>query len=168
MSILLIFTFYDVWDDYFFKNNLFIDLINSQEFIVSAIITILTSAVLILRWIKYKEIKIDPLEPLFLVFYILFYIGLFGYYPVFIINLIVFAIGIYTIWDGVKKNHLGILNFGLLIITALVICRFFDTELSFIYRGIMFISVGFGFFITNYKLLQKRKSINSKSSNNEI
>ena len=49
-----------------------------------------------------------------------------------------------------------ILNYGLLIITALVACRFFDTDLISNKRGII-CSVGIGFFC-NKLLCQKRKS----------
>jgi hypothetical protein len=70
----------------------------------------------------------------------------------------VFAIGILTIKDGAKKVHLGILNFGLLIIAALVICRFFDADLSFVFKGILFVSVGVGFFAANSWMLKKRKT----------
>ncbi|MEM6542707.1 MAG: DUF2157 domain-containing protein, partial [Bacteroidota bacterium] len=59
---------------------------------------------------------------------------------------------------GAKQDHLGILNYGLLILTALVVCRFFDTDLSFVVRGIMFVSVGAGFFVANYLMLKKRKA----------
>jgi hypothetical protein len=72
-------------------------------------------------------------------------------------NILVFAIGILTIRDGAKFDNLGVLNYGLLIITALVVCRFFDTDLSFVIRGGLFVSVGIGFFATNYWMLKKRK-----------
>jgi hypothetical protein len=63
-----------------------------------------------------------------------------------------------TILDGAKKDHLGVLNYGLLIIMVLAVCRFFDTDLSFIIRGLLFVSVGIGFFATNYWMLKKRKA----------
>jgi hypothetical protein len=45
----------------------------------------------------------------------------------------------------------------LLIITALIACRFFDTDFSFVVRGLVFIGVGVGFFATNYYMIKKRK-----------
>ena len=41
-----------------------------------------------------------------------------------------------------RQNWVTPGNYGLIIITALVICRFFDTDLSFVLRGLLFISVG--------------------------
>jgi hypothetical protein len=40
---------------------------------------------------------------------------------------------------------------------TLVVCKFFDEDLSFITRGILFISVGIGFFVANYLVIKKRK-----------
>jgi hypothetical protein len=54
-------------------------------------------------------------------------------------------------------NHLGILNYGLVIISILVACRFFDTDMSFVLRGLIFVSLGLGFFAVNYWMIKKRK-----------
>ena len=67
------------------------------------------------------------------------------------------ALGVVKIKEGADNDHLGTLNYGLLILTILVLCRFFDTELSFVLRGLMFLIVGVGFFAANYKFLAKRK-----------
>ena len=73
-------------------------------------------------------------------------------------NILILLIGIFEINRGIKQNDLGILNYGLVIVTILIICRFFDTEMSFAIRGILFLLVGSGFFLTNYLILKKRKS----------
>ena len=73
-----------------------------------------------------------------------------------IANVLVLFIGIFEVKRGIKLNHLGLLNFGLLLITALITCRFFDTELSFVLRGFLFITIGLGFFLANYFILKKR------------
>jgi len=39
----------------------------------------------------------------------------------------------------------------------LIICRFFDTNLSFVLRGLLFVLVGLGFFAMNYWMIRKRK-----------
>ena len=63
-----------------------------------------------------------------------------------------------TVRNSAKADHLGELNYGLMIIAALVICRFFDTDLSFVTRGVLFILVGAGFFFANYRMLKKRET----------
>jgi uncharacterized membrane protein len=94
----------------------------------------------------------------FLFFIIVYFIG--ARQPsmgAFLMNLGVLALAVYTIRSGAQKNHLGILNYGLLIITALIICRFFDSDLSFVTRGLLFIGVGAGFFGANYYMIKQRK-----------
>ena len=81
--------------------------------------------------------------------------------PVVLVNLLVLLLGIFTIRLGAKADHLGVLNYGLLTITALIICRFFDSHMSFVIRGLLFVLVGAGFFLTNYLMLKKRKEINT-------
>lgn len=98
-----------------------------------------------------------PVEYAFLFFVLCFLIGIFSTAGVVFVNILLFAIGILTIMNGAKADHLGILNYGLLIITALVVCRFFDTDLSFVIRGILFVLVGVGFFFANYYMIKKRK-----------
>ncbi|HEY3403990.1 MAG TPA: DUF2157 domain-containing protein [Ohtaekwangia sp.] len=93
----------------------------------------------------------------FLVVFILFLLGL--QMPVvsqWLVNLLIFVIGVYTIYDGAMTNRISVLNYGLIIITALIICRFFDTDMSFVVRGLLFMVVGAGFFFTNYWMIRKR------------
>jgi len=95
---------------------------------------------------------------MFILFIVTFILGLSSQIAVVLINICAFVIGILTIRDGARHNSLGILNYGLLIITALVVCRFFDTDLNLVIKGILFMSVGAGFFATNYRMLKKRRS----------
>ncbi len=77
-----------------------------------------------------------------------------------LVNLIIFILGVSTIKKGVDKMNFGILNYGMLIITLLIICRFFDTEMTFVVRGLLFILVGTGFFATNFLMIKKMKKLN--------
>lgn len=97
--------------------------------------------------------KINLIEIAFLLNILLSFLGEFA---AIIANAIVLAIGVLEIKRGNQLHNLRILNFGLLIITILITCRFFDTDFSFIVRGILFISLGLGFFLTNYVMLKKR------------
>ena len=107
------------------------------------------------KWIK----EFNLFQYIFIVFTILFGIGFLNYIiPIVAVNILVLALGLMTIKIGVNKFHFGVLNYGLLIITALVVCRFFDTDMSFIIRGLLFVGVGVGFFITNYVMLKKQKN----------
>jgi uncharacterized membrane protein len=72
-------------------------------------------------------------------------------------------INAYTLWlgidiliRGIRSNSLARANFGLLLIALLAISRFFDSDLSFVTRGLGFIVVGAGFLVANILLFKKR------------
>jgi len=155
---LLILSFDDFWDHLRNKTDLFDGVFMSPEFSISTIITLLAFVALFL-YVKNESIKnLKPIAPVFLIFVPIFIIGNYVPFSSLLINILIFLIAIQTIRVGAKQNHLGILNYGLLIITVLVICRFFDTDLSFVLRGIIFVTVGVGFFLANYWMLKKRKA----------
>ena len=84
-----------------------------------------------------------------LICYLLSSLNLSGY-SVFLFNLFIFVAGIYTIRTGIKERHIGSTNGGMLLITALIVLRFFDMDLSFYIRGLAFIFIGIGFLVSNY------------------
>lgn len=65
-------------------------------------------------------------------------------------------LGIELIARGVRANSLVRANFGLLVIAALAISRFFDSDLGFVTRGLGFIIIGVGFLVANVILFKKR------------
>jgi len=73
-------------------------------------------------------------------------------------NLLILAFGCITIKQGVDNLQFRTLNFGLLVITVLTICRFFDTDMSFAIRGLLFLVVGVSFFAANYIVARKKRS----------
>jgi uncharacterized membrane protein len=81
---------------------------------------------------------------------------------IFMMNAWIILLGLYFIQKGAAENHLGILNFGLIILVGLALCRFFDEHIPFVWRGIFFIGAGAGFFITNYTMLRKRKQFKNE------
>ncbi len=156
--LLLTLSFNWFWEDLRNSDLQLNEVISTPEFFASTILSLFAVGLLYVH-LKDKALNnIQPLVLIFILFIITFVLGLSSPIAVVLINLYVFAVGILTIRDGAQQDHLGILNYGLLVITALVICRFFDTELSFVVRGIMFVSVGAGFFIANYLMLKKRKA----------
>ena len=132
-------------------------IIYTQEIWVSASLFVLASVVLYLGLKRDREIK--PFSWVFVVFVIAFGLYKIPMASMVLVNVMVFVLGVLTIREGALKVSLGILNYGLLIITALVACRFFDSKISFVVRGIMFVLVGIGFFVANYVLLKKRKDV---------
>jgi uncharacterized membrane protein len=154
LFLMLSFDFY--WSD--LTNDLTYEAFIQSEFVASVILSLLCIGLLILLLKEKTWNQVNIKSYAFIFFIGLFVIGMSS--PVvsqLLINILILAFAIYTIRDGAIQNHLGILNYGLLIITALIICRFFDTDFSFIVRGLLFIAVGVGFFAANYYMIQKRK-----------
>lgn len=147
------------WKESIVRSNKIMFLLMSPEMLAIFIFTVIT---LILLFNKYKNqefLKYNPIDFVFLAFILIYLIGYnFPLLAMIIINCLVLYLGIRSILKGIKSDHLGIMNLGLLIITILVILRFFDTNISFLIRGSLFVAVGIGFFLTNFKMLKKRKS----------
>lgn len=156
LLLFLSFNFY--WEEMNVDKLLFSNLVISPEFYISLLISL--SAIGLIMKIKLNSVKnLNPISLVFILFILTFTVGVASpEIAVILINLSVFIIGILTIINGVERDHLGLLNFGLLMITALIICRFFDTDISFFIRGVLFVVVGAGFFMANYWMLRKRKT----------
>lgn len=103
--------------------------------------------------------EFNPLPLSFLIMFILSFIIPGRLAGSFVVNMWTLFIAIWYIRKGSLNNHLGILNFGLLIIATLAVMRFFDSDIAFVWRGIFFLMTGAGFFIANYSLLRKRKQL---------
>ena len=156
--LLLVLSFDGFWSGLRNKDFISNEVITSPEFFAAAVISLLGFGILYFQQKNKASKEIEPIALVSILFIITFMIGLVSPVSVVVINLFVFTIGLLTIFDGAKKDHLGVLNYGLLIIMVLAICRFFDTDLSFIIRGLLFVSVGIGFFATNYWMVKKRKT----------
>jgi uncharacterized membrane protein len=128
------------------------------EFIAAALMSLLALAATV--WQYKSKIKKGSMliQFAFLIYIALYVIGnSLPFVSQAMINILVLSIGVNFILNGTKEDHLGVINYGLLIITTLIICRFFDSNMSFIIRGLLFIAVGVGFFVANYLILRKRK-----------
>jgi uncharacterized membrane protein len=76
-----------------------------------------------------------------------------------IINLWILTVAVIYIRKGSRDNHFGVLNFGLIILGILALCRFFDYSIPFVWRGVFFLLTGIAFFVLNYMLLNRRKAL---------
>jgi hypothetical protein len=162
---LLILSFDFYWDELddpslFYRYSLTgnISFTESSEF-AAGIVTSILAVVLLVIGLRRKSVsEVNSKSFAFLVFIMIFFVGLTSPTTAqLLVNLLILLFAVNTIRNGAQRNHLGILNYGLLIITALILCRFFDTDFSFIVRGLLFISVGVGFFAANYYMIKKRK-----------
>ena len=75
-----------------------------------------------------------------------------------LLNLYALALGVELIARGMNARSTARANFGLLVIAALAIARFFDSDVSFVIRAIGFIVIGLGFLFTNFLLFKRRSA----------
>lgn len=163
LVVLFIGSFEDIWTHLFKGND---DSGISITIIVGIFITIIAGLVLFFRNKKTDFVK-EPMSYAFIFYFIVFLsyrlLELDPIIPVVLINLFILIAGIYYIKFGESKNDLLFLNIGLLIIALLIIMRFFDYDISFLIRGVIFILLGIGFFVANYLMIKKRNMNINKS-----
>jgi uncharacterized membrane protein len=70
-------------------------------------------------------------------------------------NLYLFVLGLGTLAVGLRDRKMGIINAGMVILAALIVVRFFDSEIAEIVKGLAFIAVGAGFLTANLILARK-------------
>jgi hypothetical protein len=74
-----------------------------------------------------------------------------------LINLALLAMGVITVRHGIEQGSLRRMNLGLSVLSLTILLRFFDTDLSFVVRGIVFIAIGAGFLYMNLRLVRQRQ-----------
>ncbi|WP_299549433.1 DUF2157 domain-containing protein [Seonamhaeicola sp.] len=154
MYMLILTSFDWLWED-IIRNTL---AYNSQEFYISVVLFVITTGILVYSFSKKWVAAFNLSHYAFLIFTVIFFIGFDNkFIPLTLINLLILMIALITIKIGADKFHFGILNYGLLIIAVLIICRFFDTDMSFVIRGLLFVGFGLGFFLANYLMLKKQR-----------
>lgn len=154
VTILLILSFDAIWEDIRREIYQYSELITAPEVYTTLLVSI---AAIFLAYRAFAKNKLRINEILFFVLLLIYILSSHSSFAFVLVNLLLFTFGLLTIISGTNQRSLMLMNSGLLIITALIICRFFDTDLSFVIRGVLFLSIGFGFFIANYQLLKKKK-----------
>ena len=128
--------------------------------IVLGLLFLLATAMLIRRYIRKEWSGISPVEFSGYVFLVaILFQSDDGKLSTTLMNLWVLMLGLYFTRKGSIRHHLGILNLGLLIIAALAVLRFFDDEIPFVWRGIFFLATGIAFFVANYVVIKRKKSL---------
>ena len=169
LVMLLVLSFDFFWESLIKTDFFFNEVLVSPDFITALITSITALILFIYNKKKYSFSTFDFNEIIFILFIIIFFLGFeFTIFPIIMINLILFTSGLYYIWRGVKSNHLLLMNYGLIIIAALITCRFFDTNLSFVLRGILFVGLGLAFFFTNYLMLKRKNEHNSTDESTPV
>ena len=72
-------------------------------------------------------------------------------------NFFMLGFGIYYIREGIQTRMLSLINLGMLFLTAMIVARFFDADLSLMFKGIVFILLGIGFLSVNVIMSRRLK-----------
>jgi hypothetical protein len=155
LAIFLALTFNEFWEES--AKTRAINLIYSVDSYPFWILLITAIILLILLVRRQTFSRVEPMSYAFVPGFLLFFLCSLSADASWILtNIILLIFGVYTIRKGERLNMLGIMNFGLVTISALVISRFFDLDLTFVVRGVLFIMVGLGFFFMNFYMIRKR------------
>lgn len=152
--VLLLTSFQWIWDDLRLE---WVDgdVLYSWAFIGGVIYSV-AALVLYFRRKAFEAIHLLDFD-LILIPFALIFISHFVFAAI-LVNILTLGLGVVVILRGIKLNQLLTINFGLLIISALILSRFFESDLSYLLRGVIFAIIGLAFFMTNYIMTKKRRS----------
>ena len=77
------------------------------------------------------------------------------YLPRLIFNIYLFVLSVSQIMGGIRKTSLPALNTGMLMLALLIITRFFDSDIGFVLKGLVFIIIGIGFLSVNVAFVRR-------------
>jgi len=77
--------------------------------------------------------------------------------PAIISNIVLLGLGVGFIVHGAKNVRLLTTNTGMAAICALIVMRFFDSEMDILWRGVVFVGLGVAFLLVNLKILSVKK-----------
>lgn len=109
-------------------------------------------------WPK-RSPRTDPFPELFFAITALVLLGpVAGGTVVFLANLLLLALGVLVVRQGIAVNALGRMNLGLLLLAVTIVSRFFDLDIGFAVKGLLSIAIGGAFLLLNLRLLRARKA----------
>lgn len=71
-------------------------------------------------------------------------------------NLYLFILGLGLLVRGFRAQQIGTVNAGMLVLFGLILLRFFDEDLGFVFRGVVFVLLGAAFLAVNWVLARKK------------
>ncbi len=130
----------------------------SINFAVLSLLSI-GASLLFIRY--YKQVSLPGLLlvvlPVFIAVFIMVSRVLGPFAAMLLVNVYVLGWGIAWLIVGIRQARMGAVNLGMLVILVLATARFFDTDWSFIIKGVAFITLGLGFLAANWVLSRRIK-----------
>jgi hypothetical protein len=81
--------------------------------------------------------------------------------PWLLFNAYVFGLSVFTLAQGIRASRMRTVNEGMLLLSALIVFRFFDSDLPLAARGLAFIVVGAGFLGANLAMAARKRKAGS-------
>ncbi len=75
--------------------------------------------------------------------------------PLLLANGFILAMGLQWLSEGIKRESLRLVNVGMLLLLLLILVRFFDSDLSRLFKGVLFIASGILFLLANRYLSRR-------------
>ena len=155
------FTFRYIWqhlDDYSYGMNRNSAGINALPDYSITLAIIAAALLLFYDQVKRKNITISLLGAVPLLAIIAYLVrGHSAVLPLMIFNVYLFVLSLSRIIAGFRSNNFAVINIGMLMLAILIIARFFDSDISFIIKGLVFIIIGIGFLVTNAILARRMR-----------
>lgn len=136
--------------------------VNDSTYYVNGILAVLVSAAILIL-LAYNIQKKNGINYFVVAFPFLVLLGIVLFengnvsIPVILFNIYSLAFGIFYLWYGLKSEQIAFVNAGMFFISVLLLERFFDQDIGFLVKGIIFILIGIGFLAVNLVLMRKRK-----------
>ncbi len=162
LVLMYLFTFYFFWDGVgignFRSEARFNNLGAYFDYLVLAGVVIYCLYIFVKeRHLVKKEIGVLAALPILAAvsFVLLSFSGDFAAVIVLVFNLTTLGVGIYLIYHGLRHDSISESNLGMLFVGILILTRFFDIEMGFLVRAVVFLILGSCFIGVNV-LLKKR------------
>jgi hypothetical protein len=157
-----ILAYHEVWQEITFSagsdTSALLAMTTSHDFLLG-ILLMLSVLALLTATIQMKRLHRVELGIFPLLVFICFWLNAAGEKAILcaiLCNIYLFAYSIYRIVTGIREDSLFAVNTGMLLLSLLIIARFFDVDIGFLAKGIVFIMVGIGFLATNSILVKRR------------
>lgn len=159
MFLMYAMSFQDFWDDIDFK-------MEYKYFLVIPALFFIGFLSILIKMIKEKKLNIVQSMMISFPFAAVLFWTLrlcFPYQDIFealaylYFNIFIAALGIVSIFRGFRTGLLLNMNIGMALISILILLRFFDSHLSFVAKGSVFIFLGIASFLVNWYFCKRLK-----------
>jgi hypothetical protein len=145
---------------YFLRNDLILSSNETPQIIAVTLMTIFCLVLLITMLDKSRPLKFAQTALVGLVFLVaaMTWLGLRAHIESYlIVNVYIVALGVLLIINGLTDARFSYACVGTILISSIIVIRFFDTDLDFFIRGLAFIIVGTMFLLSNIFISKRIK-----------